>query len=569
MNNASTNWSMWMPLCAVVDGKNTLQSFDLHGTPVSLEPPEILPDTVRFALPDGQLITGKNTLQSFDAAGREGRPSQRTPMDPPDAFADDMKPSSNGALPPPNPVGAVTPPSTTVVAVAVEADIVYVEVSPEAAPTKTTWYKSRSTLSFVTIIVLLLAVVLGVSIGLSSRNGSSSNDPSNSSNSAPISAPIAVVMSTNAHITAMPTLAPIAIDPNITIRAAVLTSYINNITLTNQKISANGTSPESKDLSWLIYNDTTLNTSAMISEDDPIAERSIGFQIWQKYPLLVMWFQQQEDMKWPITAGWLVESSECAWYGIECGNRYVTYFFDVFNFSHGGFKNAVTQILFKLLGSYLGTFPVDIGLLTNLEHFKIVNTYGAVDNEKYLQGNLPESIGQWTVLTYFNVGSNRLKGTLPDSIGQWTALTYFDVGLNDLTGALPESISQWSALTYFNVNSNALTGTLPDSIGKWTALTHFNGNNNYLTGTLPSSIGQWTVLTYIDVSNNAFNGTLPDSIGQWTALIYFDFSVTVLTGALPNIIRGFSGTLPESIGQWTDLIVFNIYENALTGLLPD
>jgi hypothetical protein len=121
-----------LPTGAVVDGKNTLQSFEAHGTPVSLQgPPEkVSPGTVRLILPNGQLITGKNTLQSFDT-GREGRPSQRTPMDPPDAFADDMKPSSNGALPPPNPVVAVTPPSTTVVAVAVEADIVYAEVSPE------------------------------------------------------------------------------------------------------------------------------------------------------------------------------------------------------------------------------------------------------------------------------------------------------------------------------------------------------------------------------------------------------------------------------------------------------
>jgi hypothetical protein len=53
-------------------------------------------------------------------------------------------------------------------------------------------------------------------------------------------------------------------------------------------------------------------------------------------------------------------------------------------------------------------------------------------------------------------------------------LTYFDVSGNDLTGALPNSIGQWTDLNYFNVFSNvALTGTLPASIGNWTALYYF------------------------------------------------------------------------------------------------
>jgi hypothetical protein len=389
----------------------------------------------------------------------------------------------------------------------------------------------------VTIIVLLLAVVLGVSIGLRSRDGSSSNDPSNSSD-----------------------MAPIAIDPNITIRAAVLTSYINNITLTNKFIAANGTSPESQALSWLIYNDTFLETAAVISEDDPISKNAIGFRIRQRYALLTMWFQQKDTAKWAITTGWLVDPAECAWYGISCQTSYVYYYNK--DDTYGGSQNAVTQVMFNLLGSYIGVIPYDVGLLTTMEHFEIQNTQDSnIANGKYLLGSLPDSIGQWTALTYFDVSGNALNGTLPDSLGQWTGLTYFDVSLNyGLDGTLPDSIGQWAALTYFDVSLNyGLTGALPDIIGQWTALTFFSVFDNALNGTLPDSIGQWTALTYFDVSvNYGLTGTLPSSIGQWAALTYFDISSNY----------GLNGTLPDSIGQWTALANFDVSFNSLNGTIP-
>jgi hypothetical protein len=571
-----------LPTGQVMDGKNTLQSYEAPNTPALLQdPPEMVTTngSVRFTLPDGALITGKNTLQCFDAV--DGPNYQRTPMDPPDALAvDDVKPLSTDA-PPPNP--ATAHPPTTVVAVAVETDLVYAELAPEPvssyvpvhpngnphgllAPTTTPWYQSRSTVVWLTVTVLaLLAVVLGVSLGWS-RNGSSSNEAS---------APIAVVPMDE------PTMAPIAVDPNITLRATVLTSYINNITLSNQTIAANGTSPESQALSWLIYNDTLLETAAVINAEDPISRNAMGFRIQQRYALLTMWFQQTDTAKWAITTGWLMDLAECAWYGISCKPSYVYYDDDYVNF---GSENAVTQVSFNLIGSYVGVIPYDIGLLTTLEHFEIQNTQNFnAANGRYLLGSLPDSIGQWTALTYFDVSGNTLTGTLPASIGQWTALTYFDVSYNfGLIGTLPDSISQWTDLTSFIVYGNALNGTLPDSIGQWTALTYFYLSNSYvltgtlpdiiggLTGTLPDRIGQWTDLTSFIVYGNALNGTLPDSIGRWTALTYFEFSSYYgLTGILPDSIGQFSGALPDSIGQWTALKYFNANSNALSGTLPD
>jgi hypothetical protein len=531
-----------LPTGEVIDAKNTLQSFGSPGTPIALDPPPSVGEPempVHPTLPDGQVITGKNTLQSFrEVIDR----NQQTPFETPQNSQNEVKPLSQEDRP--SSMIATSPPSTTVVAVAVESDIIYAEVVPEPvlpfvapdhhenhnAPVEPTtpWYQARSTYVLLTIISLLLAIVLGVSIGLS--NGSSNDTPVTI---VPTSAPISA-MPTRTHVSAVPTTAPIAMDPNITIRAAVFTSYINNITLSDQIITQNGTSPESKALAWMIANDTTLETSAVISEVDPIARNAIGFRIQQRYPLLVMWFQQNETVKWAITTGWLVDESECAWYGISCKPLAVYYYGEDYN---GGSQNVVTQIAFNLIGSYVGVIPSDIGLLSNLEHMEIKTTrdYNIIEDGRYLKGSLPDSTGLWTALTYFDVSGNGLTGTLPDSIGQWTALTYFNAYNYGLTGTLPDSFGQWADLTYFDVSFSSLNGTLPDSIGQWTALTYFDVSVNYgLNGLLPDTIGQWTALTYFSVYSNALYGTIPSSILEWSLIENADFSGNSFVGTLPN-----------------------------------
>jgi hypothetical protein len=85
-----------------------------------------------------------------------------------------------------------------------------------------------------------------------------------------------------------------------------------------------------------------------------------------------------------------------------------------------------------------------------------------------LTGSLPDTIGQWTVLSHFDAAqpytSSDLNGTLPDAIGKWTNLTYFDVSGNNLTGMLPKGIGNWSLIETAAFNSNEFTGTVPYAI---------------------------------------------------------------------------------------------------------
>jgi hypothetical protein len=492
-------------------------------------------------LPGGAVITSKNTLQTFDTNDATNQPK---PTDAPVYQPDEVKLSQVDS---PNP--ETTPSPATVVAVAVETDIIFAEIAPEPVfstismdhndspsdiPPLLPWYRRRSIIAMMMIVAIALALGLGLYYGL----GTSDN----------------------------------------TIRAAYLTSYINNITFTNRTITPNDESPENKALKWMINNDKTLEISAMIDLDDPYSTRFLRFRIRQRYPLLTMWFQQTKTTKWDNVAEWLKNPNECYWFRISCENVYVAYP-DEYNFdSYGEYQNAVTQVSLNLFGSYVGTVPPDIGLLSSLKHFAI-----KAGKSELWQGSLPISIGQWTALTYFDVRDSAYNGTLPANIVQWTDLTYFDVSGNYFTGTIPENIGQWASLTHFDLYACAgLTGTLPENIGKWTALTYFDVGYNSLNGTLPNSIGQWTALTYFvaagnsvsgklpniteqwtalthfDVRSNSFTGTLPDSIGQWTALSYFDVSTSRLTG-----------TLPDSIGQWTALTSFTVSDNGLTGPLPD
>jgi hypothetical protein len=515
-----------LPTGALIDGKNTLQSFEGR-TAVAMPSDDALEDPVHPTLPGGAVITGKNTLQSFNA---EGQMNQPMPMGSSANPPEEVKPSSDDS---PNSVDTLTPPPpATVMAVAVDADIIYADIAPLSAP----WYKKWST-----FFALLVLVAVSLALGLGLYFGLATYDPFMNS------------------ITSVPNSAPIAVDPYRERRVAVLTSFINKITLSNQTITANGTSAESKALAWMIANDTTIDTANLLVYSDDyysLFENDAGFAISQRYPLLTMWFQKNETVKWAITTGWLVEPSECAWYGISCGSFYDSTD-DENSLSIG--RNVVTKVAFNLVGSYGMTIPHDIGLLSNLKHFEIKGTTAGktghlTGNTPYLRGTLPVSIAEWTALTHFDVSYNALNGKLPINIGQWIALTYFDASYNALTERLPDSIGQWTTLTHFDVNFNSLLGTLPDSIGQWTALTFFSVGGNALNGTLPDSIGEWNALTFFDVGSNRLNGTLPSFIGNWSLIEQADFSKNHFVGSMPKAVCQF-------IDQYTDSLLVDCTVN--------
>jgi hypothetical protein len=539
-----------LPTGEVIDSKNTLQSFETtHPSGTPLPPSPIVPIAEDTYVPPnqptirtGEVIDGKNTMRSFGTAGY-------TP--PPSAHHHAV------VLLPPDTATSVS----TVVAEAVaspsseEPNIVYAELAPPPEPRNPyhdaglPWYKRRSTYVFLAAVALLAVVGLVVFIVVA--------EPQNSSTSSvggPVNAPTLASKS--------PTAAPIAATrptplgtptaEQTTIRTNVLTDIVNNISLSNQEIVVNDISPESRALSWLIYNDTTLDTTTWTKDttaSQVVSSTTIGFLIRQRYPLLVMWFQQTSTEQWSNTNGWLVQPSECLWYGILCDVRVDP--------GSGDSVNAVTQIVLNGTSSYVGEIPSEIGLLSYLQHLEIRDTYDNDTSVIHIQGTLPGTLGLLTLLTYFSMNENvGLSGPLPNSLGQWTLLNYFNVYRNNVTGTIPESVGQWTALTYFDVDSNSMTGTLPSIIGKWTLLTDFDVSKNSFTGTIPTTIDQLPAISHFHADTNRLTGTLPESIGQWTALTFFSVAM-----------NQFTGTIPQSIGNWSMIEAAYFFNNSFDGTL--
>jgi hypothetical protein len=116
--------------------------------------------------------------------------------------------------------------------------------------------------------------------------------------------------------TKTPTKAPITLTTQL-----LLTSFINNITLSNRTIVANGPTPEDQALTFLIVNDTTFNFTQLLTLNSMMANM-VQFRIRQRYALLALWFQQAfTNTSWTNGNGSLVNANECDnWNGISCAS---------------------------------------------------------------------------------------------------------------------------------------------------------------------------------------------------------------------------------------------------------
>lgn len=186
---------------------------------------------------------------------------------------------------------------------------------------------------------------------------------------------------------------------------------------------------------------------------------------------LVNLFNSTDGENWQENTGWMKDDTPCSWFGIVCKN----------------------------------------GKLSEI-HLQ----------ENGLQGQLPESIGNWSALEYLNVNDNELSGTVPGSIGQMTDLQGLWVGGNEIT-AIPESIGDCSKLTHLDLKENRIS-TLPSRIGELTGLSYLRLHSNLFTdASIPVGFSNLTALTSISFHNNQLT-RLPAPVAALTNLTFLDLS---------------------------------------------
>lgn len=111
-----------------------------------------------------------------------------------------------------------------------------------------------------------------------------------------------------------------------------------------------------------------------------------------------------------------------------------------------------------------GPFPEGLRGLTKLRE---LNLMGAVDfsngerlDYDYLNGSIPEWIGELKSLQYLTLCNNRLEGSLPESLSQLIQLEVLDLGANQLTGPLPD-VSNMQRLRNVSLQGNMFSGDIP------------------------------------------------------------------------------------------------------------
>ncbi|KAL3834314.1 hypothetical protein ACJIZ3_009050 [Penstemon smallii] len=97
-----------------------------------------------------------------------------------------------------------------------------------------------------------------------------------------------------------------------------------------------------------------------------------------------------------------------------------------------------------------------------MELLKILTVFTTIDfSSNSFEGEIPETIGQLSMLYGLNLSHNSFTGTIPESIGNLTQLGSLDLSRNQLTGEIPEKLTRLTFLSVLNLSYNRLVGKIP------------------------------------------------------------------------------------------------------------
>jgi Leucine-rich repeat (LRR) protein len=241
------------------------------------------------------------------------------------------------------------------------------------------------------------------------------------------------------------------------------------------------------------------------------------FHLRQRFALLNFYFALQMDSKtWNNFTGWLTDSDECSWYGVDCQPQ---------DFSgNPDFSDAGTELVVRSL-----RLP-----------------------ENGIKGRLSPNVCILNYLSYFNVSHNQIVGSISSGLHHCRNMIDFSVNDNDMSGTVPESIGEsWSNLEKIDVGSNAFYGPVPSTIGLWGKVLEFSIANNSFSGTIPEAIANWKNLRVARfANNNALTASLPNEFCQLPDLASFVTDIHC-----PCCIEAYIQSVAESGGSFSSQTV--------------
>jgi hypothetical protein len=159
-----------------------------------------------------------------------------------------------------------------------------------------------------------------------------------------------------------------------------------------------------------------------------------------------------------------------------------------------------------LEGNYFsGTLPTTVASMTKVSYIDL--------GENALTGPIPD-MSAMTSLKWLVLEGNQFTGTLSENLP--STIETLDLASNHLEGTLPSSYGQLSMLSVLSLGSNSLTGTVPTEFGSM-KLDYLNLSFCQLTGTIPTELGLLSRIGVLNVASNSLEGSVPEEVCKLTA----------------------------------------------------
>lgn len=197
------------------------------------------------------------------------------------------------------------------------------------------------------------------------------------------------------------------------IRRERIVEFFRNISFSPISYPGEIVTPQDQTVAWLIEEDPfSLSTDSARGR----------FRLKQRFALLTMFFQTPNNKI--IIADWLNAPgpAECnIVQGVDCSTK---------SLQGAGNVDAVVDLDLSKL-NLTGTIPPDLALLSTFI------TRVQLDNNFFLTGTIPSSLGHFSLVAKFDVDNNQLTGTIPSSFVNMLSLEDLQFHNNMLIGTVP------------------------------------------------------------------------------------------------------------------------------------
>ncbi|XP_028109665.1 receptor kinase-like protein Xa21 [Camellia sinensis] len=204
---------------------------------------------------------------------------------------------------------------------------------------------------------------------------------------------------------------------------------------------------------------------------------------------------------------------------------------------------------------------------------KVIDEIVTKPSSNQLSGEVPNSIGNLSLLNELHLDNNRLQGIIPSNIGNCQSLILLNLSQNNFSGTIPKQLFSISSLSIsLNLGQNSLFGSLPSEVGNLKNLAELDISENKLSGEVPGTLGSCTSLQNQSLEGNFIQGSIPSSLSSLRGIQYFDLSHDNLSGQIPKFLEqiplmylnlssnNFEGEVP-SIGIFSNASAISVSGN--------